>query len=304
MAEARFSITIPSHGRPAALRRAVESFRGQSFPRNRFEIIVVDDGSPTPVEPFLDDLKAELPLRVIRQRRQGPAAARNLGLRSASSEYIAFTDDDCCPHADWLAALNEAFTQYPQCAAGGLTTNALPANRYAAASQLLIDYLYGYYGARPGGPAFFTSNNLAFPAEDLRRIGGFDNMFRLAAGEDRELCERWRRNGGELIYAPRAIVLHAHDLHLASFWRQHFRYGRAAVRFHGMRRAQGGTPRRLEPFPFYSGLIAHPFTAKMPRPLSLACLLSLAQFANAAGYFSEIIGRAIGNVAPGEINTR
>jgi len=251
----------------------------------------VDDGSPTPVEPLLDDLKAELPLRVIRQRNQGPAAARNLGLRSALYEYIAFTDDDCCPHADWLAALNQVFNQNPLCAAGGLTTNALPANRYATASQLLIDYLYAYYGARPEGPAFFTSNNLAFPAEDLRRIGGFDNMFRLAAGEDRELCERWRRNGGELIYAPRAIVFHANDLHLTSFWRQHFRYGRAAVRFHGVRCANGGP--KLEPFKFYSGLIAYPFSTRTPGLFSLACLLGIAQCANAAGYFSEKIGREI-----------
>ena len=187
----RFSVVIATHGRPEVLLRSIESFRAQSFPPENFEIIVVDDGSPEPVAPLLDRLQGHLCLRVIRQSNQGPAAARNQGLKEARGAYIAFTDDDCCPDPQWLTELSSAFSRHPSAAVGGLTVNSLGKNRYASASQMLIDFLYGYYAGRSAGHAFFTSNNLAFPAGALRGLGGFDTRFRLAAGEHRECRKYW-----------------------------------------------------------------------------------------------------------------
>jgi GT2 family glycosyltransferase len=70
-----------------------------------------------------------------------------------------------------------------------------------------------------------------------RAGGGFDETF--TTSEDREVCDRWLARGLRLVYAPDAVVHHAHALTLRSLWRQHFGYGRGARRFHLARAARG-----------------------------------------------------------------
>jgi glycosyltransferase involved in cell wall biosynthesis len=83
-----FSVVIPTYGRPQFLRDAVESVLAQTI--DDFEVIVVDDHSPVPVEPPRDRR-----VRVVRATRNGgPAAARNLGVAAASGEILTFLDDD------------------------------------------------------------------------------------------------------------------------------------------------------------------------------------------------------------------
>jgi GT2 family glycosyltransferase len=153
---------------------------------------------------------------------------------------LAFTDDDCRPAPDWLSTLGVRFAGAPDHAVGGRTLNALPDNRYSAASQLLIDYLYAYYNANGGLARFFASNNVALPRDRFHAVGGFDDRWPLAGGEDRELCDRWLQGGHGMLYAPEAVVYHAHPLTLRTFCRQHFNYGRGAYYYHRARARGGG----------------------------------------------------------------
>ena len=131
------------------------------------------------------------------------------------------------------------------------------------------------------------------PAELFRRIGGFDARLTRAAGEDRDLCERWREQGYGLFYEPAAVVYHAHDLTLRKFWRQHFQYGQAAFYFHRQRARRV----ELEPPAFYLRPLRYPFShGPGIAGLRLAMLLGLSQVANAAGYYSKRI-RLIPNQA-------
>ncbi len=284
----RFSIVIPTYNRPQRLEKCIESATLLEYPRHEFEVVVVDDGSPQPMAPVLARFEDKLSLRVIRQQNQGPAAARNRGLAEARGQYIAYTDDDCCPAPDWLTKLSTALEANPGAAVGGHAVNALEHNPYSTASQLLIDYLYEYFNRAAAGASFFASNNLAFPAEPLRALKAFDTSFRAAAGEDRELCDRWIRAGNRLVYAPDAIILHSHHLDLRSFWRQHYTYGRAAVQFHKARAAASGGKRQLEPLSFYSDLVTYPQRkATSGNRLLLSALMAVSQAANATGYFRE-----------------
>ena len=140
---------------------------------------------------------------------------------------VALTDDDCAPRPDWLGALAAAQGGENRRMVGGRVLNALPGNVYAAASQALCDYLY-VAGGGGGEAAFFTTNNLAFDMAGFEAIGGFDESFPRAAGEDRDLGQRWREAGGKLAYVPEALVDHAHDMDLRGFWRQQSNYGRGA----------------------------------------------------------------------------
>ena len=278
-----FSVVIPAHGRPAQLASCMEALTRQDYDSRRFEVVVVDDGSDSPIAPYRGALNA----RVLRQANAGPAAARNTGAAAARGRWLAFTDDDCTPAPDWLAVLGEVLRAEPAAMVGGRTENVLTRDACATASQLLVSYLYEYYNTGRGGARFFTSNNIALSAERFREIGGFDVGYRGAAGEDRQFCEDWRRRGWPMRYAPGAVVRHAHALTLRKFWRQQFNYGRAAHHFHIKRAALAGGAVRVEPWSFYGRLLWYPVTVRHQKPIRQAALLLVSQVANASGFFRE-----------------
>jgi GT2 family glycosyltransferase len=258
------------------------------YPRSDFEVIVVDDGSGMPPETVVAAFHDRLDVTLLTQPHVGPAIARNTGAARAKGAFLAFTDDDCIPAPSWLQTLAARFATAPDCAIGGQTLNALPDNPYSTASQLLVDYLYSYYNVDPNRSRFFASNNLAFPTEQFRIVGGFDTTFPLAAGEDRELCDRWLRHGYQMMYAPEATVYHRQALTLRSFWRQHFSYGRGAFRFHQARARHAQKRATLEAKAFYLGILRYPFLQTQGlHALLLATLLAVAQGATAAGMLWE-----------------
>lgn len=281
-----FSIVIPTYNRPAQLTVCLQACARLDYPRDRFEVIVVDDGGATPLDAVVARFHGMLAIKLLRQENAGPAAARNRGVSEARGEFLAFTDDDCAPESNWLRALASQFVASPDCAVGGQTLNALAHNIYSGASQLLISYLFSYYNAVPRAARFFPSNNLAFPAERFRAIGGFDVTYPRAAGEDRELCDRWLHCGYRMVYVEEAVVRHAHDLTFRTFLRQHFHYGCGAFCFHRIRARRGLHRIKVEPLSFYINMLRFPFVSTRGlRAPSLMLLLVVAQLANAAGFF-------------------
>ncbi len=276
-----FSIIIPTYNRPQQLARCLQSLVKVTYARDRFEVIVVNDGGERPLPELIANISRAINLRVISQPNQGPATARNIGAAAAIGTYLVFTDDDCTPAHDWLDCLAEGVGE--ETAVGGQTINAFPENVFSTTSQLLIDYLYTYYNQPIG--TFFTSNNFAVPQKLFLEVGGFDTNMPLAAGEDREFCDRWRYLGHSLRFVPEAIVTHWHWLTAGSFLRQHVNYGRGAWQYHQIRAQRKQVPLRLEPILFYLNLVRFPFGKQRFFPAVIhANLLAAAQAANAAGF--------------------
>jgi glycosyltransferase involved in cell wall biosynthesis len=287
MAPYVFSIVIPTYNRPERLASCLRSLTRLNYPRDGFEVIVVDDGSAQPMAPTVEPFGSALNLTLLRQVNSGPAQARNAGAARAQGKYLVFTDDDCQPHANWLSALSTQLERQPLALVGGHTLNALPHNVFSTASQLLIDYLYDYYNSRHQ-PSFFASNNFAMAAEQFRHLGGFDTSFPLAAGEDREFCDRWLQQDLPMAYAPEARVDHSHHLSLRRFWRQHFNYGRGAYCFHQVRARRAAAQVKVEPLEFYWRLLTYPVTRQPQlQGLLLSGLLFVSQVANVVGFFWE-----------------
>lgn len=283
-----FSVIIPTYKRPAQLAECLRALARSDYPLERFEVIVVDDGSATPLRSLLEQFRGTLDLKLLEQKNKGPAGARNFGARQARGEFLAFTDDDCAPDAAWLRALASHFARTPGRIIGGRTVNALNQNPYAETSQKIIETVYAHFNADPDDARFFASNNFAIRAEGFREIRGFNETFKTS--EDRDICARWRSRGGELSYAPDAVVHHAHPLTLLTLWRQHFGYGRGALRFH--RASSGGAGRFKPDLTFYikllgSGASQMRSPAQVPRAAQLTALLFWSQLANAAGFFYE-----------------
>jgi glycosyltransferase involved in cell wall biosynthesis len=280
-----FSIIIPTYNRPERLQACLESLSRLDYPRDRFEVIIVDDGSSMSLAEIVAPFQAQFAIELIRQANAGPAAARNHGSERARGQFLAFTDDDCQPDPNWLTALARGFTEFPDALLGGHTVNQLTANIYAAASQLLLDYIYAYYNTDPDRARFFASNNFALAATQFDALGRFDTTFPLAAAEDREFCDRCVDRNYQLVYIPAAKVNHAHHLNFRSFWRQHFNYGRGAFHFHQIRADKNLARMKVEPRSFYVQLLTYPLRHNsVGWGLVLASLFFVSQVANVAGF--------------------
>jgi GT2 family glycosyltransferase len=277
-------VVVPTRNRAAALDGCLAALAALDPPAGGFETIVVDDGGDEPLDGLVGPWRGRLELDLVRVAGRGPAAARNVGVSRARAPLLAFTDDDCRPRAGWLRALVARLESAPDALVGGRTVNGLPANAYAAASQLIVDLVYAHYNADPDGARFLASNNLAVRAAALRAAGGFDAAF--TTSEDRELCDRWRAAGGRIVLAPEAVVEHAPPLTLSRFAAQHFGYGRGAHRFHRIR-ARRGSGRFVDETSFHVRLPALLRANGGRRAPRLAGLLLLWQAANAAGFFWE-----------------
>lgn len=279
------SVIIPTRHRLESLHRCLEGLADSTWSPHRFEVIVVADGGECSLTEAIAPFESRLALKFVRQRHRGPAAARNLGCEHASAPLLAFTDDDCRPMPDWLEAISQAAESAPSAMIGGVTTNAVENNRYSEASQILIEYLYEFYLHASGQPQFFASNNFAIPAAPLAEIGGFDERFKQAGGEDRELCWRWAERGWRASLAADARVLHYHVLDARSFLRQHFNYGRGAYLFREACVDVNRTEPRIEPVSFYLRLIRYPGRrTRFRSAVSLSILLLLSQASNACGF--------------------
>ena len=289
MTQPTFSVIIPTRDRPRSLATLLESLSDLDYPRDRFEVIVVDDASEKSPSDVVRSFADRLDVTLLTQVHGGPAVARNTGAARARHEFLAFTDDDCTAAPDWLQTLATRFAKAKDIAVGGRTINALPDDPYATASQLIVDIVYAYYNADPDHARFVASNNLAVAKDLYRTIGGFDSSFPLAS-EDRDFCDRWVYHGHRLVYAPEVVVHHSRPMSFASYCRQHFNYGRGAFRFERARsrRGSGGVVKELGFYRKLPTLISQSFAQVRGRkPVLPGALLAVWQVANAAGFFWE-----------------
>ncbi|MBS1955930.1 MAG: glycosyltransferase [Cyanobacteria bacterium SZAS-4] len=278
------SIVIPTYLRPMQLRNCLTAISTLNYDKSNFEVIVVDDGGDQDLKPLIQTF-SDINISLVKQHNQGPATARNVGVSCAQGEIVAFTDDDCLPGENWLEALVKALESNHQRVVGGKIENKLSENLCSQASQSITEYLYDFYALNHTEMRFFTTNNLACFVDGFKESGGFCTQFFSNASEDRDFCNRWLLAKKELCYAPEAIVEHAHELSLHSFWRQHLNYGHGAYTFHRLRAEAQKKSLEIEPFSFYSNLIVSPFVKKLDNPTAVSILIFVSQVANAAGFF-------------------
>ncbi|MGI4813025.1 MAG: glycosyltransferase family 2 protein [Janthinobacterium lividum] len=227
------SVVVPTYRRPMMLDRCLDALLAQRLSPNDFEIIVCDDGPDEGTRETVERHAAERAFSgpVIRYlpitATQGPAGARNAGWRGARADIVAFTDDDTLPARDWLAA--------------GLTAMAGAAGDLGKPSQLAVVEQLGHdsdavaadatarpiaaasgcidvpLGPRPTdyerdaaglARAEFATANCFVRRETLQRTGGFDERYTSAWREDSDLQFRILANGGRIVRAAAAVVVH------------------------------------------------------------------------------------------------
>ena len=215
----RVSVVVCTYNGARTIRQCLEALARLQY--SNYEVIVVDDGSTDSTA----EIAGTFNVRLILTDNRGLSSARNSGLRAATGEIVAYIDDDAYPDPHWLNYLVHTFSSTDHAGVGG--PNLLPPDDGLVARCVAHS---------PGGPTHVLLTdelaehipgcNMAFRANRLREVGGFDRQFRIA-GDDVDLCWRLQQSGYTLGFHPAAVVWHRRRDSVRAYLRQQLNYGRA-----------------------------------------------------------------------------
>ena len=199
------SVVIPTFNRASSLGALLDAIARQHDVPGGHEVIVVDDGSTDGTAAVVTD---HPDVRYLAQANAGPASARNRGWRATSAPIVAFTDDDTLPSPTWLGDLVAALHDDAGLAAVGGAVH--PVRRTSAADFVERDGLVNHGIDADGSIRYLITANLAIRRSALEVVGGFDESFSGASGEDTDLTWRLQAAGLRLGVTDAAVVLHRH----------------------------------------------------------------------------------------------
>ena len=273
----KVSVVVCAYNAERTIQTCLEALEQVRYPN--YEVIVVNDGS---TDRTLEICRKFPSIRLISQENHGLSVARNVGLEAATGEIIAYTDADCDVDPDWITYLVHSFEITGQVAVGG--PNLPPPEDALIPACVAVS---------PGGPTHVLIDdleaehiagcNMAFRADVLRDLGGFDAQYR-AAGDDVDLCWRLQDAGHSIGFSPAAQVWHFRRNTIRDYFKQQRGYGKAEAmvyfkhpeRFNLLGQAKwlgriyGDLSSSLMPSkPFiYSGRVRH---GTVPEPLPGPC---------------------------------
>ncbi|HUW96642.1 MAG TPA: glycosyltransferase [Anaerolineae bacterium] len=213
------SIVVPARNAARTIGGCLQSLLEQSVSRERYEVIVVDDGSTDETRQMVERSGATL----MAQAQQGPAAARNKGVSVSKGDIVLFTDADCVPEANWVQEMIRAFEDGEIAGAKGVyrtrQTGIIPRfvqceyeERYELmAKQRWIDFIDTY--------------SAGYRREIFVAEGGFDTRYPSASVEDQEFSFRLAERGHKMVFNPRAVVYHQHPETLTAYFKRKFNIG-------------------------------------------------------------------------------
>jgi GT2 family glycosyltransferase len=209
------SVVITTFNRAEALRETLDALGHQELPDDRYEVVVVDDGSTDHTPAVLSAYDAPYRLKTLRHpENRGVSAGRNSGIRLASGRYLVFVSDDVIVSPAFLARHVETLERFP----GSWVVGRFQQRRAVTDSpfaRYLDELERSFQQGRTShaiAPDIFemtwpTARNLSLPRVDLERIGLFDERFRTCC-EDQDLAERARATGTRFLYDAQLDCIH------------------------------------------------------------------------------------------------
>ncbi len=228
------SVVIPTFNRQASLQRVVEALTRQSLSPDKFEVIVVSDGSTDGTDQYLRAAQCNFALEVETQLNQGPAVARNRGVAIAAAPLVLYLDDDVMPSQGLLECHINAHDRLGR---GHVVIGTMSTPEHFEMSPWVKweqRMLYKQYDAMAAGEwsatarQFYTGNASVERCEVVA-AGGFDPGFR--RGEDVELAYRLADRGLKFSFEPTAVGFHFAERSFASWLANASDYGRNDVIF-------------------------------------------------------------------------
>jgi glycosyltransferase involved in cell wall biosynthesis len=163
------SVIIPTYNRADSLCETLDSLAKQTFPADRFEVIVVDDGSTTGTKVISDD-DFNFPMRYIRQENQGGVSARNHGANKACNDLLIFLDDDMTLMPGYISALSNAHQDMSHLVSRGKILKTRDGVNH-------FNHLYTHSEqSESTALGNFSSNNLSILRKDFFALGGWKQV--------------------------------------------------------------------------------------------------------------------------------
>jgi glycosyltransferase involved in cell wall biosynthesis len=211
------SVLLCTRNRPQKLERAVSAILASSY--GDFELIVVDqstdDDSGRRVQAFQDPR-----ITYIRTPTVGLSRSRNIAIRSARSEIVVFTDDDCICDSGWLASIADEYQRDPTVMGVFGRVVAFGTQATGMFCPCVMEDRERRVVDAPAVPqvALGSGNNMSFRKEVFHQIGLFVETLgagtRMKSGEDTEFTYRVLRQRLKCVYAPEALIHHDNWLSL------------------------------------------------------------------------------------------
>ena len=209
------TIVVPVRNDHPGVARLLQSIEDLPAAARPLQIIVVDNDSTPPLS-----IPTDATTTLLRCLRRGPAAARNVGWRAASTPWVLFVDADCILTEGTLRGFERA-ANGALAYAGSVraTDHGWTAEFYEAQKTLVPP------AGTDGRPEYLVTANALVSRAALEAVGGFDETFDAAGGEDIDIALRLRERG-PLSFAPDAVILHEFGRSFGTFLRRFERYGR------------------------------------------------------------------------------
>ena len=231
-----FSVVIPTYRRPDVLFRVLDALGRQESPPP-FEVLVVDDGSGDSTAERLRAYAPPYPFRPFFQENSGPARARNRGVSEARGSHVLFLGDDTVPEPALLAVHAEAHAERRGHPVAVLGYTTWPREREVTPflhhiNEYGLQFGYALIDDPDAVPFnFFYTSNISLARRLLEEAGLFDTTFPHAAWEDIEIAYRLSKRGMKILYRPRAVARHHHEMTFRSFRKRQEKSGEAAAIF-------------------------------------------------------------------------
>jgi GT2 family glycosyltransferase len=195
---AEVSVIVPAQDASGTLGRTLEALSAQDLPGD-FQVLVVDDGSRDGTAAVAEATGGQV--RLERQDRLGPAAARNRGADEAGGDVLVFTDADCFPERDWLRRGLECLREADLVQGAVWPDPTVPLGPFDRTLWVFTEV------------GLYESANLFVRREAFERVGGFEKWLEPVAGkamaEDLWFGWKLRRMGGRTRFCAEAVVHHA-----------------------------------------------------------------------------------------------
>ncbi len=218
------SIVIPVYNGMRTIQACLDAIFQQDYPRDRYEVIVVDNNSTDGTPEFVQ----KYPVKLVFERQiQGPHAATNTGVREAQGEILVFTDSDCVPEPDWLRHLVAPFADKTVVGTGG----RIEAYKPSTPVERFLDQMKPFknaYQATPDFPAALITGNCAIRRDDFIAAGMFNpNMY---TGAEVDLSYRVQlQTGKRVVFVPEAVVYHIFSPTVKRLGRHFYIYGYSEI---------------------------------------------------------------------------
>lgn len=221
------SIIIPAYNAEKTIVGVLEALKKQNFPKNKYEIIVVDDDSRDNTV----KVAKQFGVNVFANPHKGPAYQRNFGAKKARGNIILFTDSDCIPDKNWIKEMTMPFAEK---AIVGVSGAYRTLNKDKIIARFVGYEIQKRHEAMKKRKyiSHIGTFSAAYRKNTFLKFKGFDTDFPIASGEDPELSYQIAKAGYKMVFNPKAFVWHPHPQSLKKLLKQQFWRGWWRVNVH------------------------------------------------------------------------